>query len=619
MARPLSEVVEAGWARALEPVAPVVAQMGDFLRAQLAAGHRYLPAGANVLRAFTQPFDDVRVLVVGQDPYPTPGHAIGLSFSVAPQTRPIRGAWPTSSASTCDDLGHPTPSTGDLTPWADQGVLLLNRVLTVAPGEPGSHRSKGWETVTEQAIRALVDRDGQPLVAILWGRDARNLAPLLTDVPCVESAHPSPMSADRGFFGRAVQPRQRAARRARRRAGGLEAAVAAALVLGRRSGAGDLAGLQAGRAHVQPRARATVRRWHERSGCSGSSGGGYGGVSATRTCRSPDPCRRRRRRQPRRYTPQGRRIARTPRATGWYAGRASSQGSDPGGRDQTGASQATLATLGARCSRWQPGGTGRDAGVAGPGVDAIRRWADASVDRWTPHRAEMDRTQRLPGRGRRHRHQPRAHPARGGRGRLAAGSDGRRGSTAAAVAAALARGALRGARGNSGVIVSRGCAGSPTPAVRYRLPSGQDTTGRGAGGRRHAVPGGRAGQGRAVRRPVEGTVLSVLRAAAEAAADGRRGPGRALAMAAAAASGRSPCVADTPRQLPELARSRGGGRRGAGLVLRAGRAGRRGQRAAGGHRRPAAGCAAPARGRSRPGARLVVGTGSPGRPSSTTR
>ena len=201
MVKPLNEIVEAGWARALAPVEPVIAQMGEFLRAEIAAGRRYLPAGPNVLRAFTQPFDAVRVLVVGQDPYPTPGHAVGLSFSVSPETRPVPRSLANIFREYTDDLGHPKPSTGDLTPWAEQGVLLLNRVLTVEPGASASHRGKGWEAVTEQAIRALVDRDGEPLVAILWGSDARKLAPLLVDVPIVESAHPSPMSADRGFFG----------------------------------------------------------------------------------------------------------------------------------------------------------------------------------------------------------------------------------------------------------------------------------------------------------------------------------------------------------------------------------------------------------------------------------
>jgi uracil-DNA glycosylase len=198
--RPLSEIVEAGWARALEPVADRIAAMGEFLRAEVAAGRRYLPAGQNILRAFQQPFDEVRVLIVGQDPYPTPGHPVGLSFSVAPDVRPLPGSLINIFQEYGRDLGHPEPSTGDLTPWTENGVLLLNRALTVMPGKPASHRGKGWEEVTEQAIRALAARGG-PLVAILWGRDARNLRPMLGPVPCVESAHPSPMSADRGFFG----------------------------------------------------------------------------------------------------------------------------------------------------------------------------------------------------------------------------------------------------------------------------------------------------------------------------------------------------------------------------------------------------------------------------------
>ncbi|MDB1089300.1 uracil-DNA glycosylase [Streptomyces sp. ACA25] len=199
-ARPLHEIVEPGWAKALEPVAGRIAAMGDFLRAEITAGRTYLPAGRNVLRAFQQPFEEVRVLVVGQDPYPTPGHAIGLSFAVAPEVRPLPGSLENIFRELHGDLGLPRPSTGDLTPWAGQGVLLLNRALTTAPGRPAAHRGKGWEEVTEQAIRALVSR-GKPLVAVLWGRDARNLRPLLGPVPSVESAHPSPMSADRGFFG----------------------------------------------------------------------------------------------------------------------------------------------------------------------------------------------------------------------------------------------------------------------------------------------------------------------------------------------------------------------------------------------------------------------------------
>ncbi|WP_026328100.1 uracil-DNA glycosylase [Streptomyces sulphureus] len=199
-ARPLNEIVEPGWAKALEPVAERIADMGDFLRAEVAAGRTYLPSGQNVLRSFQQPFDEVRVLLVGQDPYPTPGHAVGLSFSVAPDVRPLPGSLENIFRELHDDLGVPRPSNGDLTPWTRQGVLLLNRALTTAPRKPAAHRGKGWEEVTEQAIKALVARD-RPLVAILWGRDARNLRPMLGRVPAVESSHPSPMSADRGFFG----------------------------------------------------------------------------------------------------------------------------------------------------------------------------------------------------------------------------------------------------------------------------------------------------------------------------------------------------------------------------------------------------------------------------------
>jgi uracil-DNA glycosylase len=201
-ARPLSEIVEPGWARALHPVADQVAAMGEFLRKEIAAGHGYLPAGENVLRAFTFPFDDVRVLIVGQDPYPTPGHAVGLSFSVAPDVRPLPRSLDNIFREYATDLGHPVPSSGDLTPWAQRGVMMLNRVLTVRPGTPASHRGKGWEAVTECAIRALVARP-QPLVAVLWGRDAGTLKPMLTGDHCltIESVHPSPLSASRGFFG----------------------------------------------------------------------------------------------------------------------------------------------------------------------------------------------------------------------------------------------------------------------------------------------------------------------------------------------------------------------------------------------------------------------------------
>lgn len=199
-ARPLSEIVEAGWADALEPVAGQVSAMGDFLRAEVAAGRTYLPAGENILRAFQQPFADVRVLIVGQDPYPTPGHPIGLCFAVERHVRPIPRSLQNIYRELRSDVGVEPPEHGDLMSWSQHGVLLLNRCLTVRPHAPASHRGKGWEAVTDQAIRALGAR-ATPLVAILWGRDAQTLRPLLGAVPAIESAHPSPMSADRGFFG----------------------------------------------------------------------------------------------------------------------------------------------------------------------------------------------------------------------------------------------------------------------------------------------------------------------------------------------------------------------------------------------------------------------------------
>jgi len=199
-ARPLSELVAPDWAEALRGVEAKVTEVGAFLRAEVAAGRSYLPAGHNILRAFRQPLADVRVLIVGQDPYPTPGHPVGLSFSVAPSVRRLPGSLVNIFTEYSADLGYPAPSTGDLSPWAERGVMLLNRVLTVQPGKPASHRGKGWEQVTEQAIRALAGRGG-PLVAILWGNDARNLAPMLGATPTIQSAHPSPLSARSGFFG----------------------------------------------------------------------------------------------------------------------------------------------------------------------------------------------------------------------------------------------------------------------------------------------------------------------------------------------------------------------------------------------------------------------------------
>ncbi|KDA04785.1 uracil-DNA glycosylase [Microbacterium sp. CH12i] len=203
--RPLAQLadeglIDRGWAEALAPVAEVISGLGERLREEQAQGHGYLPSGDHVLRAFQRPLADVRVLITGQDPYPTPGHPIGLSFAVDREVSPLPRSLSNIYREREDDLGIPPAPHGDLTAWSDQGVLLLNRVLTVRPGAAASHRGWGWETVTDLAIRTLAARE-QPLVAILWGKDAASLQPMLGDTPVITSAHPSPLSARRGFFG----------------------------------------------------------------------------------------------------------------------------------------------------------------------------------------------------------------------------------------------------------------------------------------------------------------------------------------------------------------------------------------------------------------------------------
>lgn len=203
---PLSGLVAEDWAEALAPVQSELRSVLSFLAAEVEAGHTVLPSPSNVLRAFRQPLMAIKVLVVGQDPYPTPGHAVGLSFSVDKATRPIPRSLANIFTELQADLGLPPRVHGDLSSWADQGVLLLNRVMSVRAGAAGSHRGKGWEKITTAAIAAVATRrraDGStpPLVAILWGKDADGARPLLGNTPVVASAHPSPLSASRGFFG----------------------------------------------------------------------------------------------------------------------------------------------------------------------------------------------------------------------------------------------------------------------------------------------------------------------------------------------------------------------------------------------------------------------------------
>lgn len=195
-----SGMVTADWAEALSGVESVLVSLARVLEGRRACGEPVLPAPENILRAFSRPLSAARVLVMGQDPYPTPGHSVGLSFATGPRVNPLPRSLKNIYTELHDDLGIPVPLHGDLSAWAGQGVVLLNRVLTVGSGAAGSHRGLGWEEVSDAAIAALVDRKA-PLVAILWGKDAQSLAPALGSTPIIATAHPSPLSARRGFFG----------------------------------------------------------------------------------------------------------------------------------------------------------------------------------------------------------------------------------------------------------------------------------------------------------------------------------------------------------------------------------------------------------------------------------
>ena len=194
-------LIDSSWVNQLLPVQSVLDQIAQRLNQEIDAGEQILPSSSNILRAFTIPYDLVKVVIVGQDPYPTPGDAVGLSFSVSPERHDLPRSLKNIFSELHADLGCDLPATGDLSPWAEQGVMLLNRVLTVRSGEAGSHRGIGWEQVTEQALRALNDRVNKPLAAVLWGNDAKSATEFLSKSVVIESAHPSPLSASRGFFG----------------------------------------------------------------------------------------------------------------------------------------------------------------------------------------------------------------------------------------------------------------------------------------------------------------------------------------------------------------------------------------------------------------------------------
>ena len=192
--------IDPSWHNFFESEEPRLKAIAKALSVARGASKGISPEPANIFRAFQMPLEKTRVLIVGQDPYPTSGHAVGLAFGTSNETRPLPRSLNNIFLERKSDLGIPVSVNGELAAWQAQGVMLLNRVLTVSVGESGSHRGLGWEEFTEAAIKHLVSH-GKPGVAILWGKDAATLEPILEKTPIIKSAHPSPLSANRGFFG----------------------------------------------------------------------------------------------------------------------------------------------------------------------------------------------------------------------------------------------------------------------------------------------------------------------------------------------------------------------------------------------------------------------------------
>lgn len=191
------EQMHPSWQQALSGQRELLNQ----IEANVSTDAAVAPALPMVMRAFEQPVDSVRVLLVGQDPYPTAGHAIGLSFAVAPGVSPLPRSLQNMMRELRDDLGKEVTNGGDLQRWSNQGVMLLNRHLTTSSGTSAAHFDAGWAKFTDSAITVLNRARGRKMVAILWGNEAMTLQRLLADVQVLSSAHPSPLSARRGFFG----------------------------------------------------------------------------------------------------------------------------------------------------------------------------------------------------------------------------------------------------------------------------------------------------------------------------------------------------------------------------------------------------------------------------------
>lgn len=194
----LFELVPPAWRELLQPHQHTINQIGTELQRRADSGERILPDKKNVFRALELEPESVKVVLVGQDPYPNAADAIGLSFAVTPRTSGLPGSLMNIQKEILTDIGSTTTADGDLSRWSKQGVMLLNRVLTVSAGKSGSHTKLGWQDVTESIIKHCAKLGA---VGVLWGNQARELAHLFDLDSLVEGVHPSPLSAHRGFLG----------------------------------------------------------------------------------------------------------------------------------------------------------------------------------------------------------------------------------------------------------------------------------------------------------------------------------------------------------------------------------------------------------------------------------
>jgi len=195
--------IEPSWHQQLQDQfeSPYFKQLTDFVKKEYQDYH-CLPQGKDIFNAMNYtPFDQVKVVIMGQDPYPTPGHAHGLCFSVQEHVRPLPPSLVNIFKEIEQDMGQPFPENGYLIRWAQQGVLMLNAVLTVRSGKPRSHQGRGWETFTNEIIMKISEYK-ENIVFMLWGGDAKKKKALIdTNKHLVlESGHPSPLSANRGYW-----------------------------------------------------------------------------------------------------------------------------------------------------------------------------------------------------------------------------------------------------------------------------------------------------------------------------------------------------------------------------------------------------------------------------------